>query len=96
MTIALDPPPPADGYLLVAENWYPAWHATVDGAPTSVLRGDETFLTVPVKAGARRVELTFASPYYAQGRVVTWISLLLLAGLAGGAVIARRRGRPRG
>jgi hypothetical protein len=96
MSITLDPPPPTDSYLLVAENWYPAWRATVDGAPAGVLRGDETFLTVPVTAGARQVELTFDSRYYAQGRIVTWISVLLLAGLAGGAVVARRRGRPRG
>jgi hypothetical protein len=95
MSITLDPPPPEDSYLLVAENWYPAWQASVDGTPAQALRGDQSFLTIPVKADARRVELRFDSPYYRQGKIVTWISLLLLASWAGG-VIGWRRARPRG
>lgn len=90
MTISLAPPSPSDAYLLIAENWYPDWHAAVDGAPAVVLRGDETFLTVPLKAGARRVELSFTSHYYRQGRLVTWIALLALAAWAGGVVVWRR------
>jgi hypothetical protein len=90
MDITLEPPPPADSYLVIAENWYPAWHAQVDGAPVDALRGDETFLTVPLKAGAKKVELTFNSPYYHQGRLVTWGTLLLLVAWAGAAVGVRR------
>src|SRR5439155_263987 len=40
MTIALDPAPPQPSYVLVAENWYPDWRATVDGASARVIRGD--------------------------------------------------------
>ncbi|MGH9893047.1 MAG: hypothetical protein ACREA0_13855, partial [bacterium] len=93
MDIALDPSPAANSYLLVAENWYPDWHARVDGEPATVLRGNQTFLTVPIKAGARRVELEFSSAYYARGKLVTWISLLLLAVWAGAGVVWRRRQR---
>jgi hypothetical protein len=91
MTIDLQPAPPEDSYLVVAENWYPDWHGTVDGAPAQILRGDQSLITVLVKAGSRRVELTFASRDYARGRLVTWISLLLLAAWGGGAVAWRRR-----
>jgi hypothetical protein len=93
MSIALDPAPPQDSYLLIAENWYPDWHATVDGQPATPWRGDQTFLTVPVKAGAKRVELQFSSAYYARGRLLTIISLLLLAAWAGAAVGLRRARR---
>lgn len=94
MSIALDPPPAADSYLLIAENWHPDWHATVDGEATTPLRGDQTFLTVPVKAGAKQVELSFSSAAYARGRLVTLVSILLLAGWAG-AALWWRRGRRR-
>jgi hypothetical protein len=95
ITLDLQPAPPTDSYLLVAENWYPDWHGTVDGASAPVLRGDRSLITVPVKAGARQVELIFAPRDYARGRLVTWISLLLLASWGGGAVAWRRR-RQRG
>ena len=91
MSLTLEPAPPTDSYLLVSENWYPDWRATVDGNAAEVLRGDQTFLTVPVKAGARQVELEFVSHDYARGRLVTWMSLLLLAVWGGGAVAWRRR-----
>ena len=93
MAITLDPPPPAASYLLIAENWYPDWHATVDGQSAPVLRGDHAFLTVPVAAGSKRVELEFSSRGYARGRMVTWISLVLLAGWAGAGLASRRARR---
>ncbi len=93
IAITLEPAPPADSYLLIAENWYPDWHATVDGESASVLRGDHTFLTVPVPAGSKRVELAFSSRDYARGRLVTWASLLLLAIWAGGGLALRRAHR---
>ena len=96
MSLTLDPPPLAPSYLLVLENWYPDWHATVDGASTPVLRGDQTFITVPVAAGARQVELTFASKHYTRGRLITWGSLLLLALWAGAGWTLGRRARQRG
>jgi hypothetical protein len=93
IAITLDPPPPASSYVLIAENWYPDWRATVDGQSAQVLRGDHTFLTVPVAAGSKRVDLVFSSRDYARGRMVTWISLLLLAGWAGAGLASRRARR---
>ncbi len=93
MSITLDPSPPQDSYLLIAENWYPDWHATVDGTAITALRGDQTLLTVPVKAGAKRVELEFSSAYYARGKLLTIVSLVLLAVWAAAAVWWRRAHR---
>ena len=78
MTVALDPAPPAPSYVVVAENWFPTWQATVDGHGAPVLRGDGSLIAVPVPAGARQVALTFRSPAYRTGK---GISLASLAGL---------------
>jgi uncharacterized membrane protein YfhO len=93
MSITLDPTPPQDSYLLVAENWYPDWHATVDGQPVTALRGDQTFLTVPIKAGAKQVELEFSSRYFALGKLITIGSTVLLLAWAGAAFGWRRAHR---
>jgi hypothetical protein len=93
MTVALDPAPPAASYLVVAENWYPDWRATVDGVSAHVIRGDWALITVPIPAGARKVELRFQSPGYTAGRGISiasigvTLALLLLPGLL------RRRNR---
>jgi len=91
MSIALDPAPSAASYLLVAENWYPDWRATVDGAPARVLRGDWTLITVPVPAGAKAIELAFDSRAFRRGKVITWLSLILALGAVVGPAVRRRR-----
>ncbi|MGH7673671.1 MAG: hypothetical protein ACREMV_00235 [Gemmatimonadales bacterium] len=93
MTIALDPAPPATSYVLVAENWYPDWRATVDGRPAAVVRGNHTLIVVPVPAGARSIGLEFRSAEYARGKLVSLTSLaLVLLGFVASAVVRRRRG----
>jgi hypothetical protein len=46
---------------------------------------------VPVQAGARRVDLTFRSPVYERGRLLSILSLLLLAAWTAGTVIWHSR-----
>ena len=94
MSVALDPPPSAPAFLVVAENWYPDWRATVDGQPSAVLRGDYSLITVPVAAGAKTVELTFRSKAYEVGRAITLVSsvVLLIALLLYLAAIRLRHG----
>ena len=92
MTIRLDPAPESDGYLLVSENWYPDWRASVDGRPVTPLQGDFTFLTVPLSRGAREVVLSTHSTAYARGAAVAMASLtLILVCLL--VPVARRRRR---
>ena len=83
---------PANGYLVVAENYYRDWRATVDGQKVPVLAGNVTLITVPVQAGAREVELSFVSPEYQRGKAVMWLSLLLVTvGLGAPTVLRRKR-----
>jgi len=94
MSVALDPAPDSASYLVVAENWYPDWHATVDGATATVVRGDWAVIAVPIPAGARKVELWFQSPGYALGRgiSVASVGVTLALILLPGAIRRRKRG----
>lgn len=92
MSIVLEPLPPAPSYLLVAENWYPGWEASVDGRPRPTVRGDYSLITVPLEAGTKTVELRFGSKLYETGKLITLASLVLLL-VAAAASLTAARGR---
>jgi hypothetical protein len=71
MRMQLGKPPVAPGYLLVSENWDSEWRATVDGRDAPVLRGDGTFFTVTLAAGARVIAQRYKGRAYARGRGVS-------------------------
>ena len=78
--------------LVVADNWFPAWHATVDGRTAPVLRAYHTLRAVPVAAGTHTVEMFYHS------RLLDWsflvsvvVTLLLLGGLGWDALRNRLR-----
>jgi hypothetical protein len=81
MRIALSGAEAATSQLVVSENWYPDWHAEVDGKPGVVRRADHTLISVDVPPGAKEVRLWFESPTYARGKMVSVISLLLAAAM---------------
>jgi hypothetical protein len=81
MTIDLTPAPQADAYLVVAENWYQDWTATVDGRSTPVVRANLAQIGVPVAAGSREVALRFHSPDYERGRLLSLLSAAVVFGV---------------
>ncbi|HEU4830368.1 MAG TPA: hypothetical protein VFT04_14335 [Gemmatimonadales bacterium] len=81
MTISVDGAEQRQSYLVVAETWYPAWHATVDGNDTPVHRANHAQIAVEIPSGARSVELRFDDPASGRGRMLTLVSLLLTAAL---------------
>lgn len=90
MTLDIPNRSPQNAYLLVAENYYKDWQATVDGNPGQVVPGNGSLITVPVPAGTQSVELRYVSPEYQTGKLVTLSCLLLvLVGL----VVPRLRRR---
>jgi uncharacterized membrane protein YfhO len=46
---------------------------------------------VELPAGARSIELTFTSPTYQKGKVITWISIVLGFLMLGAGVLRDRR-----
>jgi hypothetical protein len=90
MTIELDGRDVQPGHLLVSENWYPDWHAVVDGKEGTVRRADHTLLSVDLPSGAREVRLWFAATDYARGEVLSGISLILAVGMICAGLFADR------
>jgi hypothetical protein len=90
--IDLSAPAPDGASLVVSENYYPGWKATVEGKPAPIGRADYTFIGVELPAGARSVELDFTSPAYERGKVITWIAIAFgFLMLAAGSWRDRRR-----
>lgn len=90
--IRLAAPAPKGSALMVSENYYPGWQATVAGKPVVTGRADYTLIGVQLPEGATDVSLTFTSPAYQKGKLITLIAIaaaLILAGV--GAVAERRR-----
>ncbi len=93
-TMTLSGPAPAGSALVVSENYFPGWRATVDGKDTPTYRADYNLIGVPLAAGARTIELTFRDAAIATGKTITMVALFLaLAALAAGLVLDRRRAR---
>ncbi len=92
IALSLDAAAPAGAALVVAENYYPGWHATVDGKSAAIGRAQYSMIGVALPAGARKIDLSFTSAPYELGKTVTWIALLIgLIALAGGVFMERRR-----
>ena len=92
--VALSAPAPAGSALVVSENFFPGWLASVDGRSTPVHRVDFNLIGVPLPAGARVVDLSFRDPALVTGRLVSIVAVVLaFAALAFGLLADRRRPR---
>lgn len=85
--LELSGPAPQGSALVVSENFYPGWKATVDGRAAVTDRADYTLIGVELPAGARKISLSFDSPEYHTGKTITLIAivialLILVAGVA--------------
>jgi len=90
MTLSFTGADSKNGHLVVSENWYPDWHATVDGKAAVVRRADHSLLSVDVPAGAKQVELWFDSATYARGKLLSVAGLLAAVVMIGVALMRRR------
>lgn len=78
-------------YLVVSENWYLDWHATIDGRPAPVLRGQGTLLSVELPPGAKEVIFDFQSASYRTGRAISLASAAVVLVLFGWPLVRRER-----
>jgi hypothetical protein len=77
VSMDLSAPAPDSATLVVSENYYPGWTATVDGTPARLGRADYTMIGVELPRGARKIALTFTSPSYERGKAITWIAIAI-------------------
>ena len=94
LQLQLARPTTDSAYVFVAENYFPDWHATVDGRSAPVVRAQVSLMAVPLPPGAQRVELQFRSASYALGRTITLVTLLAVAALIVATAVRTRRRRP--
>ncbi|TAH49259.1 MAG: hypothetical protein EYC68_19225 [Chloroflexota bacterium] len=86
--MTLDVNTPADGLLIVSENFYPGWRAIVDGTPTEILRADLTLRAIPVRAGQHHIEMWYDPISFKLGAMISAITLL---GCVGALLFFRNR-----
>ncbi|MEP6765920.1 MAG: YfhO family protein, partial [Gemmatimonadaceae bacterium] len=90
--LKIDGATPAGSALIVSENYYPGWVASVDGKPVVISRADYTLMGIPLPANAKSVSLQFSSAPYERGKLVTLLALALAIIATGvGAVVDRKR-----
>lgn len=77
--------------LVLTDNWYPGWRASVQGEDRPIARSHLTFRAVPVPAGASRVVFRYRPWSVRLGFALAVLGL----GLAGGAVVRARGSRRR-
>ncbi|MCJ7577600.1 MAG: YfhO family protein, partial [candidate division Zixibacteria bacterium] len=67
-----------DGFLLLSENYYPAWKASVDGKETKIYRADYLFRAVYLDKGKHEVKFVFDSVPYKVGKTSTLLTFSVL------------------
>jgi len=87
---------PRGGYLVLADTYYPGWHAEIDGAPTPIARANLSLRAVPLPPGEHRVVFRYQPSWLALGRASRFSALSALVALLGGALWWRQRELDRG
>ena len=77
--IAVDVADSREGYLVLADVWFPGWTCTVDGQATTIYRANYLFRAVELPPGAREVVFTFAPRSYRWGKGVSLAALAVVA-----------------
>jgi hypothetical protein len=64
------------GFLVVSENYYPGWRASVDDVPVPVYRANMTLQGVVVPPGLHRVRFELRSTTLRAGYIVSGLALI--------------------
>jgi hypothetical protein len=89
--LAIDGRGPRSSFIAINQTWDDGWQATLDGAPTALLRTDVDLSGVVVPAGRHQVELVYGDPWVQAG-----VAVSLAAALACLVLILAHRVRPAG
>jgi len=79
--------------LVMSDNFYPAWHATVDGEPVPVVQANYLMRAVPVPAGTHEVEFVYRSGLFVASVWTSLLSILAVVMLIGFALFSARKAR---
>jgi len=68
----------ADGYLCLADAYYPGWVALVDGQGTPILRANGMFRAIPISRGEHLIQFVYRSLSFYLGAVVSVLTCSLV------------------
>jgi uncharacterized membrane protein YfhO len=80
-----------DGLLVLSDNFYPGWRATIDGAPTSILKANHTMRAVAVPAGRHVVSFAFMPAAFFNSMYASLAGAVLVLAILIGSARKRRR-----
>jgi hypothetical protein len=80
---------PRGGLLVLTDQDFPGWRASLDGAPVDIRRADYLFRGVRLPPGRHRVDLLYRPASVAIGLAGTGFAAVLMAALAIGAALAK-------
>jgi hypothetical protein len=79
------------GWVVLTDNWYPGWEATVDGAPVPIERAYSTYRAIRVESGEHTITMRFSPASWRWGRAMSLVVLVTaLVALVVLLVLARR------
>jgi hypothetical protein len=91
--MTIDAAAPRDGFIVLADTFYPGWSADVDGQSAPIYRANLSIRAIPIAAGRHRIVVRYDPPGWHTGVAITALAIAsLLAWLAFG-VYAAGRGR---
>jgi Bacterial membrane protein YfhO len=76
--VVIDVDAPAPGFLVLADQYYPGWRATVNGTAVPIHRANQMFRLVEVPAGTSRVEFRYRPSSVAVGAAISMATLAVL------------------
>jgi membrane protein YfhO len=79
------------GWLVMADNYAPGWHVTVNGRDAKLLRANYTLRAVAIPAGRSRVVLRYRPPGFSLGLAISGLTIVALVAFAVSARWCKRR-----
>jgi uncharacterized membrane protein YfhO len=67
--------------VVIAQSYYPAWKARVDGRPARIWRANYAFQAIEVPGGRHRIQVAYEDNWLRTGAVLSVLGLLTCAGL---------------
>jgi hypothetical protein len=67
--------------MILTDNYYPAWHAYVDGIERKIYRAYGSFRVVEIPAGSNQVVFRYHSTIYQRGKLLTFFGLIIALGV---------------
>jgi hypothetical protein len=76
--LAIDADAPEDGFLLLADTFYPGWIAEIDGTPVSIYRANLSVRAVQLPKGRHTIRFLYQAPVFYRGLLITLLAVSIL------------------